>query len=53
MLNLGADLGQNAALGHVKGFCAAARALLFKRIKKEETYKRLKMTWDEFCPNVL
>ena len=52
LLHLGAVLGESDALGHVKGFCAAARALLFKRVKEEETYKRFKMTWEEFCPNV-
>ena len=53
LLNLGAALGENTALGHVKGFCAAARALLFKRLKEEQTYKRLEMTWDDFCTTVL
>ena len=52
VLHLGAVLGESDALGHVKAVCAAARALLFKRVKEEETYKRFKMTWEEFCPNV-
>jgi len=53
LLRLGNYLGRNETLAHIKGFCAAERAHLFRLLKEGKIYKRYCDTWDEFCPMVL
>jgi hypothetical protein len=53
LLSLGADLGQNQTLGQMRGYCGAARAAVFQRLKEQQMHKRFNLSWDEFCPAVL
>lgn len=49
LLDLGAILGQNLALGLVAGRCSAAQAAGLRSLRESRAYKRVTPDWREFC----
>jgi hypothetical protein len=49
LVNLGAKLGGHHAFALVANRCAAADAECLKSIRDSEDYKKLGVTWEEFC----
>ena len=50
LLDLGKVLGQSMAFGTVAGRCSAAQAAALGQARSEKTYRRVGLTWKEFCP---
>jgi len=53
VLGFGKVLGQSVAFGTVAGRCSAAQAAALREARNERIYKRLGLTWKEFCPRHL
>jgi hypothetical protein len=53
LLELGKVLGQSMAFGTVAGRCSAAQAAALGQARSEKTYRRVGLTWKEFCPKHL
>jgi hypothetical protein len=49
LLNLGTLLGHHQAFGLVANRCSAAAAESLKQIRESGEYKKLNLTWGEFC----
>jgi len=49
MMNLGAWLGRHQAFGLIANRCSAADAECLKAIRDGGEYKRLGLTWEQFC----
>jgi hypothetical protein len=47
--DLGRLIGRRDAFAAISGTCSAAEALAFRRIRDEELYKALSLTWEECC----
>jgi len=47
--DLGAWIGRGQAFSFVANHCSAAQAECLARIRKDDLYKALNLTWDEFC----
>jgi hypothetical protein len=47
--DLGRMIGRRDAFAAVSGTCSAAEALAFRRIRDEQLYKALNLTWEECC----
>jgi hypothetical protein len=51
LLNLGAWLGRHQAFGMIANRCSAADAECLKNMRNSGEYRKLGLTWDEFCQN--
>jgi hypothetical protein len=49
LLNLGTWLGRHQAFGLIANQCSAGDAECLKVIRENEEFKRLGLTWEEFC----
>src|ERR1700680_4444839 len=49
VLTLGTWLGRHQAFGIVANRCSAADAECLRTMRESEQYKKLGLTWDEFC----
>ena len=49
VLEIGEWLGRRQAFGLLASRCTAADAECLKRLRDNKSYKRLRMTWEEFC----
>jgi hypothetical protein len=49
MLNLGAWLGRHQAFGLIANQCSAGDAECLKIMRENEEYKKLGLSWEEFC----
>ncbi len=49
LLNLGMWLGRHQAFGLIANQCSAGDAECLKIIRENEEYKKLGLTWEEFC----
>ena len=49
LLNLGTNLGRHQAFGMVANRCTAADAECLRSIRQSGHYKRLGLTWQQFC----
>ena len=49
MVSLGKWLGRRQAFGLIANRCSAADAECLKVLRENEDYKKLGLTWDEFC----
>lgn len=43
------EIGRQQAFGYMASKGAAAQAQILSKIKRQKSYKRLGMTWDDFC----
>lgn len=49
-LALGTWIGREQAFNAMAHHCSAARAACLKQVRDSEAYKKLNLTWEEFCP---
>src|SRR6266851_5211095 len=49
LLNLGMWLGRHQAFGLIANQCSAGDAECLKILRENEEYKKLGLTWEEFC----
>ena len=49
LVDLGTRLGRRQAFGLIANRCSAADAECLKVMRENEDYKKLGLTWDEFC----
>ena len=49
VLDLGTWLGRKHAFAEMAGRCSAADAECLRQVRNKKMYRRLKMTWSEFC----
>jgi hypothetical protein len=49
LFGLGASVGRGQAFGLVANHCSAAHARCLQQLRESDDYKRLRMTWAEFC----
>ena len=49
LLNLGAWLGRHQAFGLIANQCSAGDAECLKIMRENEEYKKLGLSWEEFC----
>src|SRR5260370_8007554 len=49
LLNLGMWLGRHQAFGLIANQCSAGDAECLKIIRENEEYKKLGLSWEEFC----
>jgi len=53
VLELGTWMGRKQAFAEIAGRCSAADAECLRRLRNQKQYRRLKLTWREFCKHHL
>jgi len=53
IVELGVSIGKEQTLGLIARGCTAAQAEYIRQMKKSEAYKKLGLTWDQYCPKFL